>query len=229
MPAQDLDKYGSMEEAIAACSRKLQELEEQITHHTEKAAKLTEIVGNLQSEKDAITENLKTHAELTQAVLFAARKEGEQSIAELTAKALESMEVCQKLLQEAKEISQFSATTIAKMNAEVLRQFEALSKLEGYKDLAEVASQITSTEEAKRVLQHPQKGIDLLMNTARVLRLLVSIYEQIGPDAASLVRTLESVRAGIVTYVTMYAAGTLANNAAGQEQMHEKKEKKEQQ
>ncbi len=219
--AQDLDRYGSMEEAIAACSSELPELKEEITRQTEKAAKLTEIVDDLEYKKDAITENLHTNAELAQAVLFASRKEGERSIAELTAKAQEGIQVCRDLLQEAKEISQFSAATIAKMNTEVLKQFEALSKLEGYKDLAEVASQITSTEEAKKVLQHPQKGIDLLTNTARVLRLLISIYEQIGPDGAELVRALEGVRSGIVTYVAIYASSSTLANATRQEQMEE--------
>ncbi|AFU57899.1 hypothetical protein Ngar_c09570 [Candidatus Nitrososphaera gargensis Ga9.2] len=200
--AADLDKYGSIEDAIADSSFQLGELQKQEISLQARIKQLKSDVEDLEAKRIAISESLKDGALFIQALLAQAEAEAKQGISSVVQEARQGMQTAKELLDECKKISYETIATVSKLNLEVSKQFESISRLEGFKDLAEVisiASAIDTNEKLGASSRELLPKLDL--HTIGVLSMLISAYEKYGPEAKVITEPFSRVRALLATFV----------------------------
>jgi hypothetical protein len=204
--AADLDRYGSIEDAIVEVSSQLRALQTQEKLLQAKIKQLKSDVEDLSAKRTAISESLKDDALYVQTLFALAGDEAKRGIFGISQEARQGMQIANQLLEECKKVSCESIATVNKLSLEVNKQLESISRLEGFKDLAEITAKISSTDDINKLMADPHILLDIVMHTIRILRLIISIYERLGPEAAKIVQPLESVRSMMMVYVASHPA-----------------------
>lgn len=103
-------------------------------------------IEDLSAKKAALSESLKEDAFLFRALFAQAKAEGKQAISSVVQEAQQVTQMAKELFDEWNKVSSETIATINKLNLEVSEQFESISRLEGFKDLAEVISIVSAID-----------------------------------------------------------------------------------
>ncbi len=130
-------------------------------------------------------------------------KQAEEGISAVVQKALQGMKTADELLGESKKIGSESVAIVSRLNLSVSKQLEAVSKLDGLKDLAEIISTVAlldATSDGKKISK--ELFDSLALHTIRVLSMFITAFEKYGPPGKHITKHFYEVRA-LLTYHTL--------------------------
>ena len=85
-----------------------------------------------------------------------------------------------QLLEESKRMGKESTTEmVSKVRIEVEDQFDAIMKLQGFRDLAQIINDIVLEQDIEKLKGDNKKFLELTLQTVRIIDLVVGAYERL--------------------------------------------------
>lgn len=202
-----------------ALSLELEEMRRQETSLKSRIKQLKSDIEDLSAKKAALSESLKEDAFHFRALFAQAKAEGKQAISSVVQVAQQVTQMAKELFDEWNKVSYETIATISKLNLEVSKQFESISRLEGFKDLAEVISIVSAIDTNEKLGASSRELLPKLdLHTIGILSMLISAYEKYGPEAKVITEPFSHVRALLATFVATSHIGTDTQQQAQQSQ-----------